>query len=205
MAGPQYFQITDGVLAFELVNTADVGYDDTWKAPGGATIDTVVLADYAADAVTSSWSCQVTSGVLTPSAVTNDQTIAATWCAPQQVTPSPGTSTWTLDIEIFQQLAVDTGLDAFLFAADAQELYFLLGLAGQVTSPAPAINKPKAIGRCIGMPVAFGGAGREPLTATFSLQLKGVPDIAYGSGAVVTAAGFTPPPTSTTTTTSEAA
>lgn len=204
MPGPQYFQITDGVLAFEVVDTAEVGYTDDWKAPGGATIDAVLMSDYSADATTSSWSCQVTSGVLTPSAVTNDQTVAATWCAPQTVTPSPGTSTWTLDIEIFQQLAVDTGLDAFLFAADAQELYFLIGLAGQVTTPTPAINKPKAIGRCIGMPVAFGGAGREPLTATFSLQVKGVPDIAYGSGAVVTAAGFRPPP-STTTETSEAA
>ena len=194
MPTPQYFTITDGVLAFELVDTGEAGYADTWKAPGGKTLTNVVLADYAADGVTSNWSCQVTSGVLTPSAVTNDQTLSATFCVPSSVTPSPGTSTWTLDVEIYQQVAVETGLDAYLYAADAKELYFLLGLGGSVTTPAPAVNAPKAIGRVVGMPVAFGGVAREPLTATFSLQLKGVPDIAYGSGATVMAGTFTPPP-----------
>ena len=135
--------------------------------------------------------------MLTPSAVTNDQTINATFCQNQSVIPAPGISTWTLDVEIYQQIAVDTGLDAFLFAHDAQELYFLIGFAGEVTTPAPAVNAPKAIGRVIGMPVAFGGAAYVPLTATFSLQVKGVPDIAYGSGAVVMAGAYTPPPPKT--------
>ena len=197
MPGPSLFQITDGLLAFGAVDTAAAGYADTWKAPGGKTLSTVVMADYDADAVTSAWSCQVVSGALTPSAVTNDQTVNATFCVPSSVVPSPGTSTWTLDVEIYQQVAIETGLDAFLFAHDAAELYFLLGLAGEVTTPAPAVNPPHAIGRVVGMPVAFGGAAREPLTATFSLQLKGTPDIAFGSGATVTAAGFTAPPATT--------
>jgi len=197
MPAPNFWQIIDGVLAFEVVDTAEAGYSPDWMAPGGKTLANVVLADYSADAATSAWSCQVTSGALTPSAVTNDQTLDATWCQPQQVIPSPGLSTWTLDVTIFQQIAVDTGLDAFLYAADAKELFFLIGLNGQVTTPTPGVNAPKAIGRCLGMPVTFGGAGRVPLTATFSLQVSGTPDIAFGSGATVTAAeGFTPPPAS---------
>ena len=192
--GPNYFQITDGLLTFDAVDTGEVGYLPAWNAPGGGTVVDVVAADYDADAVTSAWSCQVSSAVLTPSAVTNDQTINPTFCQNQSVIPAPGISTWTLDVEIYQQIAVETGLDAFLFAHDAQELYFLIGFGGQVTTPTPAVNAPKAIGRCIGMPVAFGGAAYVPLTATFSLQVKGVPDIAYGSGAVVMAGRFTPPP-----------
>ena len=198
MAGPNYFQITDGLLTFDVVDTAEAGYTQDWKAPGGATVNDVLAADYDADAVTSAWSCQVQSAVLTPSAVTNDQTINATFCQNQSVIPSPGISTWTLDVEIYQQIAVETGLDAFLFANDAKELYFLIGFGGQVTTPAPAVNAPLAIGRVIGMPVAFGGAAYVPLTATFSLQVKGVPDIAYGSGAVVMSGQFTPPPSQTT-------
>ena len=198
MAGPNYFQITNGVLAFETVDTAAAGYSPDWKAPDGATLTEVVMADYAADAVTSAWSCQVRSAVLTPSAVTNDQTIEATFCENQSVIPAPGISTWTLDVDIYQQIAIATGLDAFLFANDAKELYFLIGFGGEVTTPAPAVNAPKAIGRCVGMPVAFGGAAYVPLTATFSLQLKGVPDIAYGSGATVMAGAFTPPPAANT-------
>ena len=194
MPGPNYFQITDGLLTFDAVDTGEAGYTAAWNAPGGATVVDVLPGDYAADAVTSSWSCQVSSAVLTPSAVTNDQTINPTFCQNQSVIPAPGISTWTLDVEIYQQIAVETGLDAFLFAHDAQELYFLIGFGGQVTTPTPGVNAPKAIGRCIGMPVAFGGAAYVPLTATFSLQVKGVPDIAYGSGAVVMAGQFTPPP-----------
>lgn len=196
MPDPNIFEITDGVLAFELVDVTAAGYDPSWQAPGGATLTDVTLADYAADATTSNWSCQVTSGQITPSANNNDQTIPATFCVNSRVVPRPGDSSFTLDVEFLQQIAIATGLDAFLYANDALEAYFLLGLAGTVTTPAPGINAPKAIGRCQLLAAQFGGAPRTPLTATLSLPLTRKADIAFGSGATVTlVAGYQGPQT----------
>ena len=186
MPDPNVFEITNGVLAFELVDTAAPSYDPSWQAPGGATLADVTLADYAAEATTSNWSCQVTSGMITPSANNNDQRIPATFCVNSSVVPRPGLSSFTLDVEFLQQIAIDTGLDAYLYANDTLEAYFLLGLAGTVTTPTPGINAPKAIGRCRLLAAQFGGAPRTPLTATLSLPLSRKADIAYGSGATVT-------------------
>ena len=46
------FQIEDGTIAFDLVDTAAVGYIDAWQAPDGKTAATAVLADYDTDADT---------------------------------------------------------------------------------------------------------------------------------------------------------
>ena len=138
MPDASIFQITNGVVAFELVDTEAVGYADSWQAPGGKTLTTVTLADYSADATTSNWSCQVTSGMLTPSANTNDVEVPATFCNAARTIPQPGESSFALDVEFLQQVAIATGLDAFLFANDTMEAYFILGLAGTVTTPAPA-------------------------------------------------------------------
>ena len=72
------FQIENGKLAFSVVDTADVGYADTWQAPNGTTLLTAAIADYDADAAT--WSCQVTSAALTASPNQNDVTVPATFC-----------------------------------------------------------------------------------------------------------------------------
>ena len=39
MAGPNYFQITDGLLAFEAVDTAAVGYDADLEGAGWQDAD----------------------------------------------------------------------------------------------------------------------------------------------------------------------
>ena len=66
MAAPIVFQIESGVLAFSIVDPLEVGYAADWNAPAGATAEEAVIADYDADS--DSWSCQVTSGMLTASA-----------------------------------------------------------------------------------------------------------------------------------------
>ena len=189
MSDPMYWQITNGLLAFAEVDTAASGYLPTWLAPAGKTKSTVLMSDYEVDAVSAAWSCQVVSGALTPTAASNDITVDPTFCAAGKTIPQPQQAAWTLDVDIYSQVAVDTGLDAFLFDHDAKELYFLLGLNGEVTTPTPATNAPLAIGRCIGVPVAFGGAGRTPLRTTFSLACSLKPDILFGPQTITLAAG----------------
>ena len=188
MSDPNYWQITDGLLAFAEVDTTASGYLPTWLAPGGKTKSNVLLSDYDTNATSSSWSCQVVSGALNPTSNSNDINIDPTFCATGRVIPQPLQASWTLDVDIYQQVAIDTGLDEFLFRNDAAEIYFLLALNGSVTTPTPATNPPLAIGRCIGVPVSFGGAGRTPLRATFSLTCSQKPDIAFGTGTTTMAA-----------------
>lgn len=195
MPDASIFQIENGIVTFALVDTTDASYDESWQAPKGKTLANILPVDYSADAILTNWSCQITSGMLTPSQNANDITISPTFCNPGKVIPQPSETSFTLDLEFLQQITQGKGLDSFLFVNDTLEAYFLLALAGEVTTPTPATNKPKAIGRCRLAASAFGGPAREQLTATVSLQLSRRPDIAYGSGATVTLAeGFTPPP-----------
>lgn len=173
MAEATTFEIQDGVLALALVDTAEVGYLDTWQAPGGATVDTVTEADY--DAGSETWRCQVTSGKLTASADTTTRDRAATFCQPARTIPNPGETSYSLDVEFLQDVTVATGLSRFLFEHDTKEAYFLLGLN--------ADDPPKAIGRVRVQPGDFGGAAREDLTATISLPLSRKPQIEFGTAA----------------------
>lgn len=171
MADPVLFQIEEGVLALALVDRAAVGYEDSWQAPGGKTVDTVTEADY--DAGSASWKCQVTSGMLTPSADTTTTDVAATFCSPARTIPTPGETSYALDSEFLQDVTVSTGLSRFLFEHDTEEGYFLLGLA--------ADDPPKAIGRVRLQAGAFGGAARTTLTSTISLPLSRKPQIEFGN------------------------
>ena len=166
------FTIENGVVAFDLVDTGAVGYLDAWMAPTGKTAATAVLADYDADATT--WSCQVTSGMLSASANANDVTTPATFCQPSIVTPQPGETSYTLDLEFLQDINVSTGLSKYLFDNDTVEAYFLLSLGS-------AIDPPRAIGRVRLLAGAFGGAARENLTATVSLPCSRKPNIEFGN------------------------
>jgi hypothetical protein len=184
MSDPFIWQIEDGVLAFKVVDTAAVGYLATWNAPAGKTVDAVTLADYEADS--DFWRCQVTSGLLTPSADTTTQDVPSTFCVNGRTIPTPLQSTWTLDVEMLQDphagpTAPTVGLAEFTYLHDAQEVYFLLGLNGS-TDP------PRAIGRVRMSPTAFGGAARTPLTATASWPVTQWPDIAWGTSATLLAA-----------------
>jgi hypothetical protein len=182
MADPFIWQIEDGVLAFKIVDTAAVGYDPAWNAPAGKTEATVTMADY--DTGSDTWRCQVTSGMLTPTADTTTQDVPSTFCVNGRTIPTPKQSTWTLDVEMLQDPQVGPspaiGLAEFTYLHDAQEVYFLLGLNGTDLPP-------RAIGRVRMSPTAFGGAARTPLTATASWPVTQWPDIAWGLTATVTA------------------
>src|SRR5262245_49014610 len=111
MSDPTYWQITNGLLAFATVDTAASGYLETWKAPGGKTTATVLMSDYDADAETAAWSCQVVSGALTPTSASNDITIDPTFCVAGKTIPQPQQASWTLDVDIYSQVAITSGLD----------------------------------------------------------------------------------------------
>ena len=192
MADPFVWQIEDGVLAFMVVDTAEVGYLPSWNAPGGADVGAVTMADY--ETGSASWRCQVTSGILTPTADTTVQNRPPTFCVNGATIPTPLQSTWALDVEMLQDPQAPStapttmGLAEFTYRHDAEEVYFLLGLNGTDLPP-------RAIGRVRMSPTAFGGAARTPLTATASWPVTQWPDIAWGvvlpaSGGLV-AAGTT--------------
>lgn len=176
MSDPFIWQIEDGVLAFSLVDPLEVGYLPTWNAPGGATKLTAALADYEADSTF--WSCQVTSGTLTPTADTTTQEVVPTFCKNGRTIPTPKESTWTLDVDMLQDpqagpTAPTMGLAEYTYLHDAQEVYGLLGLNGDLA--------PRAIFRVRLSPTAFGGAARTPLTASASWPVTQWPDIAWGT------------------------
>lgn len=183
---PAILNIEDtGILALTVVDRAAVGYVDTWQAPAGRTALTAVLADYAdADA---GWSCQITSGKLTPSKQSTRRDRAATFCAPASSAVAVAQSTYTLDAAFFQDSHVRDGLTSYLFEHDTDEAYFLLGADGA--------NPPRAVGRVRLVAGGFMGEPRADLTDTVSLELVRKPDIVFGTTGtgtrLVTGAGVT--------------
>jgi hypothetical protein len=176
MSAPLIWRIESGVLAFTDVDTAAVGYAPTWVAPGGATAADADIADYEADSTF--WSCQITSGALTPTADTTTQESPSTFCQLGQTIPTPKLSTYTLDVEMIQDphvgpTAPTMGLAEYLDTHDAQEVYFLLGLNGTMAAP-------RAVGRVYLSAAQFGGVAQEILLATASWAVNGTPNKAYG-------------------------
>lgn len=159
MSDAMRFQVENGVLAFALVDTAAVGYVETWQAPGGKAVDAVTLADYEAQA--QQWSCQVQTASIDASANNNDETIAATWCEPSKTVPNPGQSTFAINGDFVDDPHVVDGLSDFLYLNDTREAYFYMGLGGDASAPA-------AIGRVRIIASSFGGAGRTTLIGTLN-------------------------------------
>jgi hypothetical protein len=181
------FKIENGVLAMTIVDTAALGYLDSWQAPAGAGVDEVTIADYTtAPAVGEDLSCQVTSGALTASPNTTTDTTPATFCGPEVTTTAVGVTSYTLDVTVLQDPNYDA-VTAFLFEHDTKEAYFYLGLAGDG-------NPPAAIGRARVVAGAFGGDARVTLTATMSLPVTRKPDLWVGTapGRVIMGDGSTP-------------
>ena len=164
------FQITDGRLAFKLVDTGDVGYADAWQSPDGKTLLDVVFADYDVDR--NFVELPSNFGFFNGFASGQYVSVPATFCQASSVVPQPGITSYSLDGEFLQDVNVMTGLSRYLFENDTEEAYFFLGLDGA--------NPPKAIGRLRLVAGNFGGAARENLTATLSLPLSRKPDIAFG-------------------------
>ena len=183
------FKIENGVLALSLVDTAAVGYDESWQTPGGAQIDTVTLSDYTGSADGSDLSCQTTSGALNASPQTTTDTTPATFCGPEETTTSVGVTSYTLDATILQDPHYDA-VTAYLFEHDTKEAYFYLGLNGDAAPPA-------AVGRARIVAGAFGGDARVTLTATLSLPVSRKPDLWVGNATtnrVILGDGSTPDP-----------
>jgi hypothetical protein len=168
---PTILQITDGTVALTVVDKAAVNYSDAWQAPGGKTAATATLADYV-DA-TAAWTCQVTSGKLTPSKQSNRADRAATFCSPASSSVSPSQTTYTLDVSFFQDADVRGGLSSYLFENDTAEAFFLLGLGDGDAAP-------RAVGRVILVAGGFGGDPQANLTDSISLDLVRKPDVLFG-------------------------
>lgn len=182
MADAVIFMIENGQFALEIVDTAEVGYEDTWQAPGGATVDTAVLADY--DASSAAFMCQVTSGALTATADTTTVDVPATFCNPAKSIPQPGETSYALDVSVLQDPNVAAGISRYLFEHDTEEAYFYLGLNG--------VDPPKAIGRVRLVSATIGGGARTVLTADVSLPCSRKPSVEFGDGTtsvVIPAAG----------------
>ena len=156
------WRIENGVFALELVDTAAIGYLDSWQSPGGKAVDAVTIADY--DTGAEQWRCQIQEATIDPSANQNDETVDPTWCEPGKTIPNPGETSFAINGTYVSDVHVSTGLLAFLYANDTKEAYFYMGLGGDAEPPA-------AIGRVRLVASTFGGAGRTTLTAT----LNGLP------------------------------
>lgn len=172
MSDPVIFSIEQGELGLALVDTAAVGYLDSWQAPGGKAVDAVVLADY--DTGSTGWTCQATAGALTASPNTTTQDIPATFCSPARSVPQPGETSYSVDISFLQDPNVAIGLSAYLYENDTMEAFVYFGLDDG--------NPPRLIGRVRLAAGTIGGEARATLTADVSLPLVRRPDIEFGDG-----------------------
>ena len=185
------FQIETGKFGLSLVDPAAPGYTTDWQSPGGVAVDDATIADYTGGDFT----CQVTSGALTASPNTTDETTPATFCGPEETTTQVGVTSYTVDVTFLQDPDVMAGLNRFLFEHDTKEAFFYLGLSND--------DPPKAQGRCRLISGTIGGDARTNLTATLSLPCSRKPDAAFGTaaGSVVieggTGAATTPATTAT--------
>jgi hypothetical protein len=170
MSDPVVFMIEQGEVGLMVVDTAAVGYLDAWQAPAGKAVDAVALADY--EAGSAGWTCQTTAGALTPSANTTTSDIPATFCKPAKTIPTPGETTFTLDLTFLQDPNVAAGLNAYLYEHDTLEAYAYFGLNDG--------EPPRMTGRVRLSAGLIGGDARTTLVATVSLPLTRRPDIEFG-------------------------
>ena len=174
------FQIETGKFGLSMVDKAAVGYLDTWQAPGGAVLADATISDYVSSGL-GDFTCQITSGALSASPNTTDETTPASFCGPEVTTTKVGVTSYSLDSTFLQDPDVITGINRFLFEHDTEEAYFYLGLSDD--------NPPKAIGRVRLISGTIGGDARTNLTATLSLPVTRKPDIAFGTSASSVAIG----------------
>lgn len=185
MSDAVIFMIEEGEFGLKIVDKAAVGYLDSWQAPTGKAVDAVTLADY--ETGSQGWTCQATSGSLTPSANTTTQDIPATFCAVAKSTPTPGETTFSLDLSFLQDPSVAAGLSAYLYEHDTEEAYAYFGMNDS--------EPPRMIGRVRLAAGVIGGEARTTLTADVSLPLVRRPDIEFGDATtsrIVLGAGGTP-------------
>lgn len=156
------FKIAKGQVGFSLTD------------PGKA-VDAAVIADY------STFSCLITSGMVTASQNIDTEEVPGTFCDPGSETNKPTATTFTLELEALQDPQDDaaTGLAKFLYDNDSgvtgNSVYFYISLAEDAA--------PKAVGECYISPMDFGGEPRSVLTASLSFPIEGRPELEFGTAA----------------------
>jgi hypothetical protein len=165
------FEIENGQFGLAVVDTAAVGYNEGWQSPGGKSVDTVVLSDYAA--ASSQFTCQITSGALEATPDTTTKDIPATWCEAGETIPTPAKTSFEWVMTFLQDPTVKNGLNRFLFENDTNEAYLYAGF--------DSTNPPKLIGRVRLAAGTIGGEARSTLTADLTLPFSTKPDIDFGT------------------------
>jgi hypothetical protein len=130
--------------------------------------------------------CQVTSAQITSSPDTTTEDVEATMCAPAKTIPTPGESTFAIDIGALADMNVAAGLQRFAFEHDAEECYLYVGFNG--TDP------PRAIGRVMMASLPIGGDMRAKMLGTVTWPFTGKPQIEFGDA---TTSAVVPPSTTT--------
>lgn len=182
MSDPTYFRIENGQFGLSLVDTAAIGYDPSWLAPGGATVSEAVIADY--DTKSPSWSCQITEMRMTATASTRTETIEDTICQAGREVANPQMATWAVVLALYQD-ANYVALQQFADEHDAQLAYFFCAFDG--------VNPPKAIGTLYLAPLPdLGGVARTNLKATVTWPVYASQRL-YGSAAASEAVPPDPP------------
>jgi hypothetical protein len=173
VADPVIWKITNGYLGLSLVDTGEALYDSTWRAPAGKNVTTAVIADY--EAASTAFTCQVTSARITSSPSTTTEDVEATMCAAGRTIPSPGESSFAVEIGALLDATEEEGLNRYAFEWDAQEVYVYVGY--NLDLP------PKAIGRVYMAALPIGGAMRSKLLETVTWPFVFKPQILFGSAA----------------------
>jgi len=179
------FRIENGVLAFELVDTAAVGYLPSWQAPTGAKLPAVDVADY--DTSTDSFQCQVVTGVLTSTPQSTTETIDGTWCDMPESVIVPGADTFNVALDVYTDPNT-VGLSAYLYEHRGKDAYVYLGMGLNPGDP------PVAVGVATLAAASIGG-GRAANRAQVTFPFKAAPDIQFGDATasrVVFGDGSTP-------------
>lgn len=166
------FKIEQGKFGLSIVDPAAPGYDSSWQTPTGADAQTAKLADYVSGGL-GDFTCQVTSGALSASPNTSDETTPATFCGPEETVTNVGVTSYTVDVSFLQDPDLVAGLNRYLFEHDTEEAFFYLSLNNDMP--------PKAVGRCRIIAGTIGGDARTTLTADLSLPCSRKPDAVFGN------------------------
>jgi hypothetical protein len=167
------FRIENGILAFELVDTAAVGYDPAWQAPGGKVLPVLTPADY--DTSTESFQCQVVTGVLQSTPQTTTENLDGTWCDLPEVITVAGEDTFAVALDVYQD-PNKVGLSAYLYEHRGQLAYAYFGMGTAEGVP------PIAVGVVTLASVSLGG-GRSAARAQVTFPFRSAPDVQFGTAA----------------------
>jgi hypothetical protein len=167
------FRIENGVLALELVDTTALGYDPAWQAPAGAVLPTVTAADY--DTASSSFQCQVVTGVLQATPQSTTENLEGTWCDLPEVVTISGEDTFAVALDVYQDPNT-IGLAAYLYENRGRKAYAYFGMG---TNPG---DPPVATGVVTLAAVSIGG-GRQAARAQVTFPFDRAPDVQFGTAA----------------------